>query len=88
MSNTLTNISQILPKVLNLRESTRSINFKNEERFKNDKKTFGNLKDVLNLIKELPGNKATVSNDISVSVLKDSISVYYEKLIDIFNNCI
>ena len=52
------------------------------------KKTFGNLKDVLNLIKELPGNKATVSNDISVSVLKDSISVYYEKLIDIFNNCI
>ena len=77
-----------MPKVLNLRESTRSINFKNEERFKNDKKTFGNLKDVLNLIKELPGNKATVSNDISVSVLKDSISVYYEKLIDIFNNCI
>ena len=77
-----------MPKVLNLRESTRSINFKNEARFKNDKKTFGNLKDVLNLIKELPGNKATVSNDISVSVLKDSISVYYEKLIDIFNNCI
>ena len=45
-------------------------------------------KDVLNLIKELPGNKATVSNDISVSELKESISVYYKKLTNIFNNCI
>ena len=40
------------------------------------------------MIKELPGNKATVSNDISVSVLKESLSAYYEKLTDIFNNCI
>ena len=45
-------------------------------------------KDVLNLIKELPGNKATVSNDISVSELKESISVYYKKLTNILNNCI
>ena len=40
------------------------------------------------MIKELPVNKATVSNDIPVSVLKESISFYYEKLTDIFNNCI
>ena len=51
-----------------------------------DKKTrqnFGNKnfsfetvfrKDVLNLIKELPGNKAIVSNDIPVAVFKESIS--------------
>ena len=39
-------------------------------------------------IEELPGNKATVSNDVPVSVLKESISAYYEKLADIFNNCI
>ena len=45
-------------------------------------------KDVLDLIKQLPGNKATVSNDIPVSVLKESVSAYYEKLTDIFNNCI
>ena len=38
-------------------------------------------------MKELPENKATVSNDIPVSVLKESISAYYEKLTDIFNNC-
>ena len=43
---------------------------------------------ILNLFKELPGNKATVSNDIPVSVLKESLSAYYEKLTDIFNNCI
>ena len=40
------------------------------------------------LIKELSENKATVSNDIPVSVLKESISAYYEKLTNIFNNCI
>ena len=40
------------------------------------------------MIKELPGNKATVSNDIPVSVLKESVSAYYEKLTDIFNNYI
>ena len=34
-------------------------------------------KDVLNLIIELPGNKATVSNDISVSVVKEAISTYH-----------
>ena len=40
------------------------------------------------MIKELPGNKATVSNDIPFSLLKESVSAYYEKLTDIFNNCI
>ena len=37
---------------------------------------------------KLPGNKAIVSNDIPVSVLKESVSAYYEKLTDIFKNCI
>ena len=40
------------------------------------------------MIKELPGIKVTVSNDIPVLVLKKSVSAYYEKLTDIFNNCI
>ena len=31
-------------------------------------------RDVLNLIQELTGNKATASNDIPVSLLKESIS--------------
>ena len=40
------------------------------------------------MTKQLPGNKATVSNNIPVSVLKESVSAYYEKLTDIFDNCI
>ena len=40
------------------------------------------------MIKQLPGNKATVSNDIPVSILKESVSAYYEKLTDIFNSYI
>ena len=40
------------------------------------------------MIKEPPENKATVSNYIPVSVLKESVSVYYEILTDVFNNCV
>ena len=38
------------------------------------------------MIKKLPGNKATVSNDIAVSILEESASAYYEKLTDVPNN--
>ena len=40
------------------------------------------------MIKQFPGNKTTVSYDIPVSVLKESVSAYYEKLTGIFNNCV
>ena len=43
---------------------------------------------MLDLIKELPGNTATVSNGILVSILKESVSAYYKKLTDNFNECI
>ena len=97
ISNTFNEYFTNITKGLNLRESTGNINFENEESCKKIKENFGNetfsfetisKKDVLNLIKQLPGNKATVSNDIPVSVLKESVSAYYEKLTDIFNNCI
>ena len=39
-------------------------------------------KDVLSFTKELPRNKATVSNDIPFSVLTESVSAYCEKLTD------
>ena len=80
-----------------MRESTGNINFGNEESCKKIKENFGNetfsfetisKKDALDLFKELPGNKATISNDILVSVLKESVSAYYEKLTEIFDNCI
>ena len=61
-----------------------------KENFGNENFSFETVskKDVLDLIKELPGNKANGSNDIPVSVLKEFVFAYYEKLIDIFNNCI
>ena len=63
---------------------------KMKENFGNENFSFetASKQDVLHLIKKLPGNKATVSNDIPISVLKESLSAYYEKLTDIFNNCI
>ena len=85
-----------ITKELNLRESTGNINFGNKESCKKIKENFGrenfsfetvSKEDILDSIKELPGNKATVSNDIPVSVFKESVSAYYEKVTDIFNNC-
>ena len=79
-------------KGLNMRESTGNKNFENEESCKKIKKKFGNknvsfetvsTKDVLNLIKELPGIKDTVSNDIPVSLLKQYVSTCCKKLTDI-----
>ena len=40
------------------------------------------------MIKQRSGNQATVSNEIPVSVITESVSAYYKKLTDIFNNCI
>ena len=97
ISNTFNEYFTNITEGLNLRESTGNINFENEESYKKIKENFGNepfsfetvsKKDVLDLIKQLPGNKATVSNDIAVSVLKESVFTYYETLTDIFNNCI
>ena len=61
-----------------------------KENFGNKIFSFGTVskKDVSDLIKKLSGNKAAVSNDIPVSVLKESVSAYYEKLTDIFKNCV
>ena len=93
----LPTFNEYFTNVTNLRESTGNTSFENEESCKKIKENFGNQnlsfefipkKDVLNLIKQLPENKATVSNDIPVSVLKESASAYFEKLIDFFSNWI
>ena len=97
ISNTFNEYFTNITKSLNLSESTGNINFQNKESCKKIKENFGNencsfeticKKDVLDLIKQLPRNKATVSTDIPVSALKKSVSAYYEKLIEISNNCI
>ena len=69
ISNTFNEYFTNITKGLNLRESTGNISFENEESCKKIKENFVNQnfsfetvskKDVLDLIKELPGNKATV----------------------------
>ena len=92
MSNTFNEYFTNITKDLNLRESTGKINFETEETCKKMKENVGNeifsfetvsQKNVLNVLKELPVNKATLSNDIPVLVLKGSVSAYFEKLTDI-----
>ena len=86
-----------ITKGLTLRESKTNLSFENEEICKRVKEIFANnsfsfqtvsKKYVFNLINEFSGDKATVRNSILVSVLKEFVSSYYEKLTDIFNNCI
>ena len=88
-SNTFNEYFTNITKGLNLGKSTGNIDFENEESCKKTKENFGNenfcietvsKKDGFNLIKALTGSKS--------SVLKKSISTYYEKLTDIFNNCV
>ena len=44
-------------------------------------------KDVIDAIKKLPLNKASISNDIPVSVMKQFENCYCEKLTNILNDC-
>ena len=92
---TITNFTKYftnITKDFNLRESTGKMNFETEEICKKMKENLGSenfsfetvsKKNVLNVLKELPANKTTLSNDIPVLVLKGSVSAYYEKLTDI-----
>ena len=45
-------------------------------------------KDIIDAIKILPANKASISNHIPVSVMKQFAKCYCEKLTNIFNNCL
>ena len=43
---------------------------------------------IINAIKKLPSNKASVSNDIPVSVMKQFVNCYCEKLTNILKDCL
>ena len=45
-------------------------------------------KDIIDAIKKLPSNKASISNDIPVSVMKQFANCYCEKLTNILNDCL
>ena len=44
--------------------------------------------DIIDAIKKLPSNKASISNDIPVSVMKQFVNCYCEKLTNILNDCL
>ena len=43
---------------------------------------------VANAIKNLPAGKASVSNDIPVFIIKETIDVYSQKITQIMNDCL
>ena len=43
---------------------------------------------VANAIKNLPIDNASASNDIPVSIMKETIDAYYRKLTQIMNDCL
>ena len=45
-------------------------------------------KHVIDAIKKLPSNKASVSNDIPISLMKQFANCYCEKLTNILNDCL
>ena len=45
-------------------------------------------KDIIDAIKKLPSNKASISNDIPISVMKQFANCYCEKLTNILNDCL
>ena len=45
-------------------------------------------KDLIDAIKKLLSNKASISNDIPVSVMKQFANCYCEKLTNILNDCL
>ena len=68
-------------------ESIKAIknNFKESCNFKFEAITADELrKEIMNI----SSNKASVSNDIPISILKNSCDVFVNKLTDIFNSCI
>ena len=44
--------------------------------------------DIIEAVKKLLLNKASISNDISISIIKNFATCYCEKLASIFNDCL
>ena len=47
-----------------------------------------NKDDIIKAVKKLPSNKASESNYIPVSIIKNFTACYCEKLASIFNECL
>ena len=83
-------------KGLKLRQVDESQSFENEENCKlirenyvGESFSFKSIsKDDIEAVKKLPSNKASISNDIPISIIKNFVTCYCEKLASIFNDCL
>ena len=84
-------------KGLKLRQVDESQSFENEERYRLIRENYGgecfsfksiSKDDIIEAVKKLPSNKASISNDILISIIKNFATCYCEKLASIFNDCL
>ena len=84
-------------KGLKLRQVDESQSFENEESCRLIRENYGgesfsfksiSKDDIIEAVKKLPSNKASISNNIPISIIKNFSTCYCEKLASIFNDCL
>ena len=84
-------------KGLKLWQVDESQSFENEESCRLIRENYGGESfsfksiskgDIIKAIRKLPSNKASISNDISISIIKNFANCYWEKVASIFNDCV
>ena len=84
-------------KCLKLRQVDESQSFENEESCRLIRENYGGESfsfksiskgDINEAVKKLPPNKASISNDIPISIIKNFATYYCEKFSSIFNDCL
>ena len=86
-----------ITKGLKLRQVDESQCLENEESCRLIRENYGgesfsfksiSKDDIIEAVKKLPSNKASISNDIPISIIKNFATCYCEKLASIFNDCL
>ena len=84
-------------KDLKLRQVDESQSFENEESGRLIRENYGgesfyfksiSKDDIIEAVRKLPSNKASISNDISISIKNNFSTCYCEKLVSVFNDCL
>ena len=84
-------------KGLKLRQVHESQSFENEESCRLIRENYGgeifsfksiSKDDIIEAVKNLPSNKASISNDIPISIIKNFATCCCEKLANILNDCL
>ena len=86
-----------ITKDLKLRQVDESQSFENEESCRLIRENYSggsfsfksiSKDDIIEGVKKLPSNKASLSNDIPITIIKSFVHCYCEKLASIFNDCL